>query len=85
MRRVDAAIVEHADVVHAAVGFDVVVPHHVDVVVVDVDGRGAAFGILFRRAVGGNADPVVEIRDRVVGDDVTGAVYLHGKEASQLV
>ena len=41
-------------------------------------GRGAAFRILFGRAVGGYADSIVEVRDRVVSDDVAGPVNFHG-------
>ena len=75
---IDAAVVEDADVVDAAIGFDVVVAQHVEVVVVDVDRRSATFGVLFGRAVSGDTDRVVEISNGVVRDDVAGAVDLDG-------
>ena len=72
VRRVHTAISKHTDVVRAAIGLDEVVVGKVNVVVVDVDGRGAALGIGVGRSVCGDADSIVKIRDRVVGNDVPG-------------
>ena len=85
VRGVDAAVVEDADVVHAAVGLDEVVAHHVDVVAVDVDRRGAALGVALRRPVGRDADAVVEVGDGVAGDDVAGPVDLDRVVAGEQV
>ena len=82
---VHASILKDADVVRAAVGFDEVVVGKMNVVVVDIDRRGAALRIGVRRAIGRDADAIVKIGDGVVGDDVARAVYLDRKETSQLV
>src|SRR4029453_2450639 len=54
-------------------------------VVVEVGGRSAALGGGGGRPVRRDADTVVKVGDRVVGDDVSGSVYLDGKKAAQLM
>ena len=85
MRRVDPSVVEDADVVDAAVRLDEIVPRHVDVVVVDVDRGSPPVRVGLRRAVGRDADAVMEVRDGVVSDDVSGAVDLDGVVAADFV
>ena len=76
LRGVDAAVVHDPHVVNSAVGLHEVVIEHVHVIVVDVDRRGPLVGILRRRPVGRDADRVVEIGDRVVGDHMPRPVDL---------
>src|SRR5687768_17106348 len=85
MGGVHASILEDANVVRAAVRFDEVVVRQVNVVVVDVDGGGAALGVGVWRTVCGDANAVVKVGDRVVGDDMAGPIDLNGKKAAQLM
>ena len=80
---IDSTIVEDSDVVDAAIGFNEIVTQGVHVVVVDIDGRGAPVGILFRGTVSGDGNGVVEVSDGVVGNHVTGTVDLNGVIALQ--
>src|SRR6266511_409762 len=82
---VEAAIVEDADIVHAAIGLDEVVIEQVHVVTVDVDGGSATVRVAFGRAVRGNAYRVMEISDGIAGDNVALAVNLHGIVAGEQV
>src|SRR6266496_3270582 len=74
---VNAAVVEDADIVDAAIGLDEVVIEHVHVVVVNVDRGSATVRIAFGGAVRGNANGIVEIGDGIAGDNVARAVNLH--------
>ncbi len=85
MRRVDAAVVVDTNVVNAAVGLDEVVAGHVNIIVVNVDRGGASIGVGLGRSIGGDTDGVVEIRDSVVGDDVSWSVDLDGVIAADFV
>ena len=85
VRRIDAAVVEDADVMDGAVCLDEIVAHHMNVVIVDVDRRGTAVRVLFGSAVIGDTDGVVEISDGIVCDNVARPVNLHRVVAGQEV
>ncbi len=75
---VEAAIAKDADVVHGAVGFETVVVHVRDIVVVNVDRYGHVVpwrvGIIVRHTVSRMIDRVVKSSDEVVRDHVPLAI-----------
>src|SRR5207247_1847049 len=82
---VDAAVVEDADIVDAAIGLDEVVVEHVHVVVVNVDRGSAPVRVAFGGAVSGNTNCIVEIGNGVARDNVARAVNLHRIVAGEQV
>ena len=83
MGRIGPAIIHHADVVGAAIGFNEVVAGHVHIVVVNVDCDGQLCWV--RRAISRDADGVVKIGDGVVRYHVTLPVNLHAIIAAHSV
>jgi hypothetical protein len=74
MECVHTPVTIDAYVTHAAVGLHEVVVEHVQVVVVNVDGRRLPIRIGLRRTVCGDPDPVMKVGDGVVRNDVPGSV-----------
>ncbi len=79
--RVEAAVLEDADVASAAVALEAVVAHVGDVVAVEVDRLRETVGDVVRRAVrhaiGRHVDAVVPVGDEVVRHHMALAVDLH--------
>src|SRR5581483_9962345 len=85
MRRVNTAVIEDADIVDAAVGFDKVIAEHMQVVVVNINGGGPPLRILFRRSVRRDADRVVKLRNRIARDHMPRTVDFNTVVALHLV
>src|SRR5262245_30857174 len=75
LRRVEAAVAHDADVMYAAVGFNKIVNHYEDVIVVDVYRHSLLILRFGRRAIRADINAVVEVSDVVVTDDVPLPVY----------
>ena len=61
---------------NTSIRLDKVVIQHMQIVVQNVDRRGAAIRIFGRCPVGGDADTVVKVRNRIVSNHMTGSVHL---------
>ena len=76
LRGIEAPIAHRSNVVHAAIGFDEVVHHHMNVVVVNVNGHSLLVLGFGWGSIGGHGDAIMKIGDRVVADDVALAIDL---------
>ncbi len=74
--RIDAAVVEDANVLRTAIGLDAIVGHVVDIVVIDIDGAGIPVGVAAGRAIGRDVDAVMPVGDIVVGHHMALPVHL---------
>jgi len=68
--RIEAAIAEHADIVAVAVGFDAVVAHVIEIIVVEINGRGDAIsglvGSAIRHSISSDVNAVVPVGGVIV-------------------